>query len=227
MKTTLTRALQIYRDAYTGHPREVWALATLTVINRMGTMVLPFLTVYMSTVLGFSLSDAGLLAGAFGLGALGGSYLAGRLSDHLGPDPVILASLLVSGVFFISLQYAEGFYSLFVLIFCTGLFGEAYRPAVMASVGSYVPSSRVGRSMAFLRLAASLGIELLDEAQYRHLQTLGAFDTKTSSWLRTPPAIRQLGGALFGDRRYGQVFTYHNGAESYYAARGFRGLLTV
>lgn len=76
-------------------------------------------------------------------------------------------------------------------------------------------------------LAASLGIELLDEAQYRHLQTLGAFDTKTSSWLRTPPAIRQLGGALFGDRRYGQVFTYHNGAESYYAARGFRGLLTV
>ena len=158
MKTTLTRALQIYRDAYTGHPREVWALATLTVINRMGTMVLPFLTVYMSTVLGFSLSDAGLLAGAFGLGALGGSYLAGRLSDHLGPDPVILASLLVSGVFFISLQYAEGFYSLFVLIFCTGLFGEAYRPAVMASVGSYVPSSRVGRSMAFLRLAASLGM---------------------------------------------------------------------
>ena len=76
-------------------------------------------------------------------------------------------------------------------------------------------------------LAASLGIGLLDEAQYRHLQTLGAFDTKTSSWLRTPPAIRQLGGALFGDRRYGQVFTYHNGAESYYAARGFRGLLTV
>ena len=76
-------------------------------------------------------------------------------------------------------------------------------------------------------LADSLGIELLDEAQYRHLQTLGAFDTKTSSWLRTPPAIRKLGGALFGDRRYGQVFTYHNGAESYYAARGFRGLLTV
>jgi len=76
-------------------------------------------------------------------------------------------------------------------------------------------------------LAASLGIELLDEAQYHHLQTLGAFDTKTSSWLRTPPAIRKLGGALFGDRRYGQVFTYHNGAESYYAARGFRGLLTV
>jgi hypothetical protein len=76
-------------------------------------------------------------------------------------------------------------------------------------------------------LAAEMGIELLSEAQYRHLQTLGAFDLKTSSWIATPPAIRALGGALFCDRRYGQVFTYHNGAESYYAARGFRGRLVV
>lgn len=76
-------------------------------------------------------------------------------------------------------------------------------------------------------LAADMGIELLDEAQYRALQALGEFDTKTSSWLRTPAAIRQEGGALFGDRRYGQVFTYHNGAQSYYAVRGFRGVLKV
>ena len=72
-----------------------------------------------------------------------------------------------------------------------------------------------------------MGIELLDEAQYRALQTLGEFDLKTSSWIATPPAVRQLGGALFCDRRYGQVFVYHNGAQSYYAARGFRGLLRV
>ena len=76
-------------------------------------------------------------------------------------------------------------------------------------------------------LAAELGIELLTEAQYRHLQTLGRFDTKTSSWIQTPPAIRQLGGALFCDRRYDCVFVYHNGAQSYYAARGFRGLLRI
>jgi hypothetical protein len=75
--------------------------------------------------------------------------------------------------------------------------------------------------------ATAMGIEILTEAQYRELQTLGVFDTKTSSWLKTPVEIRKLGGAIFGDRRYDQVFVYHNGAESYYAARGFRGALRV
>jgi hypothetical protein len=76
-------------------------------------------------------------------------------------------------------------------------------------------------------VAAAMGIEILTEGQYRHLQKLGNFDTKTSSWVITPPDIRKLGGALFGDYRYGQVFVYHNGAESYYAARGFRGSLRI
>ncbi len=76
-------------------------------------------------------------------------------------------------------------------------------------------------------VAAALGIELLTEEQYRQLQTLGEFDTKTSSWIKTPPGIRELGGALFCDRRYDHVFVYHNGAESYYAARGFRACLRV
>lgn len=76
-------------------------------------------------------------------------------------------------------------------------------------------------------MAREMGIELLTEEEYRELQTLGRFDTKTSSWVKTPPAIRKLGGALFCDRRYDHVFVYHNGAESYYAARGFRGSLRV
>jgi hypothetical protein len=76
-------------------------------------------------------------------------------------------------------------------------------------------------------LAASIGCELLTEDQYRALQELGQFDQKTSSWIATPAPIRALGGALFGDRRYATVFTYHNGAESYYAARGFRGRVLV
>lgn len=76
-------------------------------------------------------------------------------------------------------------------------------------------------------LATSMGIELLTEEQYRSLQQLGNFDTKTSSWIKTPAEIRQLGGAIFCDRRYNHVFTYHNGADSYYAARGFRGILKV
>jgi hypothetical protein len=78
-----------------------------------------------------------------------------------------------------------------------------------------------------VRMAAELGIELLSEEQYRALQQLGEFDVKTSSWIATPKDVRSLGGALFCDRRYGRVFVYHNGAQSYYAARGFRGMLRV
>jgi hypothetical protein len=78
-----------------------------------------------------------------------------------------------------------------------------------------------------MEMAAAMGIELLTEEQYRKLQNLGNFDMKTSSWIKTPPGVRKLGGALFCDRRYDTVFVYHNGAESYYAARGFRGWLKV
>ena len=76
-------------------------------------------------------------------------------------------------------------------------------------------------------LAAAMGVELLTEEQYLALQELGEFDTKSSSWVKTPPEMRKLGGALFGDRRFGRVFFYHNGAESYYSGRGFRGSLRV
>jgi hypothetical protein len=76
-------------------------------------------------------------------------------------------------------------------------------------------------------MAAAMGIEILTEGQYRELQAVGEFDTKTSSWVKTPSEIRKLGGAIFCDRRYNHVFVYHNGAESYYAARGFRGVLKV
>ena len=78
-----------------------------------------------------------------------------------------------------------------------------------------------------VEMAAAMGIDLLTEEEYRTLQGVGELDTKTSSWIATPPEVRVLGGALFGDRRYGRVFAYHNGAQSYYAARGFRGLLRV
>lgn len=96
-----------------------------------------------------------------------------------------------------------------------------YDKAALESRKSFKPKSSV------IEIAISMGIELLDEAQYRYLQTLGEFDIKTSSWIKTPAKVRKLGGALFCDRRYGQVFTYHNGAESYYASRGFRGMLRI
>jgi hypothetical protein len=78
-----------------------------------------------------------------------------------------------------------------------------------------------------VEMAASMGIALLTEEQYFELQKLGEFDLKTSSWLKTPPEVRKLGGAIYGDRRYGRVFIYHNGVQSYYAVRGFRGVLRV
>ncbi|MNY58578.1 hypothetical protein D3C86_1949270 [compost metagenome] len=78
-----------------------------------------------------------------------------------------------------------------------------------------------------MALAAEMGIEILTEEEYQGLQLLGKFDTKTSSWLKTPAGVRKLGGAIFGDCRYARVFVYHNGAESYYAARAFRGSLRV
>ena len=78
-----------------------------------------------------------------------------------------------------------------------------------------------------MMMAEEMGISLLNEEQYQQLQQLGNFDTKTSSWLLTPPPVRKLGGAIFGDRRFNRVFVYHNGAESYYGARGFRGSLRV
>ncbi|WP_374712792.1 DUF4256 domain-containing protein [Symbiobacterium terraclitae] len=96
-----------------------------------------------------------------------------------------------------------------------------YDPEALESRKEHKPAgSAVG-------MAAAMGIELLSEQEYRELQKLGAFDTKTSSWVQTPPEIRRLGGAMFCDRRYNTVWTYHNGAESYYAARGFRGSLRV
>jgi hypothetical protein len=96
----------------------------------------------------------------------------------------------------------------------------------------YDPEALESRKVAKPRdsavgMAAKMGIELLTEEQYQELQKLGEFDTKTQSWVKTPPGIRKLGGALFCDRRYNHVFVYHNGAESYYAGRGFRGLLRV
>ncbi|MBN9381850.1 MAG: DUF4256 domain-containing protein [Chitinophagaceae bacterium] len=96
-----------------------------------------------------------------------------------------------------------------------------YDRAALASRKEHKPeNSAIG-------MAADMGIELLTEEQYRELQQLGEFDTKTSSWIVTPAVIRDLGGALFADRRYNTVFVYHNGAESYYAARGFRGSLRI
>lgn len=96
-----------------------------------------------------------------------------------------------------------------------------YDPEALASRKEHKPKHSA------VAMAEEIGIELLTEEQYQELQKLGSFDTKTSSWLQTPNEVRSLGGAIFGDCRFGRVFIYHNGAESYYAARGFRGIVRV
>jgi hypothetical protein len=114
------------------------------------------------------------------------------------------------------------------LIFCdcsaespAGRRSACYDRAALEERKEFAPKSNA------IDMAAAMGIEILSEEEYRGLQALGEFDTKTSSWLRTPPAIRKLGGAIFADWRYGRVFVYHNGAQSYYAVRGFRGSLRL
>ena len=158
MKEIIRKSRQVYIDAYSGHPKEMWALFILTIINRAGTMVIPFLSVYLTTVMDFSFQEAGFLISAFGFGSFGGSYFGGKLSDKIGANFVIIYSLILSGFLLIFLQFATTAYSLFGLIFLTSLFGEAYRPAVMALAGEFVPKSQTGRTMALIRLAINLGM---------------------------------------------------------------------
>ena len=158
MPNFIAASLQRYKNAYSGHPKEIWAITVMTLINRMGTMVLLFLTVYLTTVLNFPLREAGFLAGAFGIGSLAGSWLGGKLTDRIGANPVIIGSLFIGGLLIISLQFATAFASLYALILLMALFGEAYRPAMTAAVADYVPPAQSGRTMAFIRLAINVGM---------------------------------------------------------------------
>ncbi|RZL39146.1 MAG: DUF4256 domain-containing protein [Pedobacter sp.] len=114
----------------------------------------------------------------------------------------------------------------FLFVDCAAETPKGRRSTAYDKEGQFSRKEHIPENNA-IDMAASIGIEILNEEQYRHLQTLGEFDLKTSSWLATPASIRKLGGAIFGDRRYDQVFIYHNGAQSYYAARAFRGLLRI
>ncbi|MDH3709138.1 MAG: MFS transporter [Cyclobacteriaceae bacterium] len=156
----INRTLRLYRDAYSNHPGEIWILTIVTLINRMGTMVLPFLAVYLKTVMGFSLQEAGILASAFGFGSLGGAVLGGWLTDRSGPRLVILLSLSLGGLCFIGLQLAHSFHELFGMIFLAALFGEAYRPAMNTAAANFVRKSETGRTMALLRMAINIGMAL-------------------------------------------------------------------
>jgi len=160
MSISLNKTIQIYKDAYQGHPTAIWLISGITLINRMGTMVIPFLSVYLTTILGYSLSTAGYILGAFGLGSIAGSYLGGKLSDILGANVVMVGALVLGGLSFITLQFFTSQIGLSVAVFITATLADAFRPAMSAYVGEHSPPGSAGRSMALIRIAINLGMAL-------------------------------------------------------------------
>lgn len=154
------RSLRLYRDAYRGLPAPVWLLGGVMLINRSGTMVLPYLTLYLTQHLHYSVTEAGLVMAIYGAGALVGTFLGGRLSDLFGFYPVQFLSLLISGFFLIFLQFAQDFYTMCGVVFVYTLLGDAFRPAVSSAVAYYsVPENRT-RAYSLNRLAINLGWSL-------------------------------------------------------------------
>jgi len=153
----LQRVLRLYRNAYSGLSPMVWLLAGVMLINRCGTMVLPFLTLYLTQHLGYSIADAGIVMAVYGLGAFVGTFMGGKLTDRYGFYYVQLLSLLFAGAFLLVLQLVTSFYGLCASVFVFTLFGDTFRPANQAAVAYYaVPANRT-RAFSFNRLAINLG----------------------------------------------------------------------
>lgn len=152
----LQASIELYKKAYTGIPKPIWWLSLVMFINRSGTMVIPFLTVYLTSK-GYSLSQAGIVMSAFGLGAILGSYIGGKLSDRFGFFWVQFYSLLLNGIFFIILSHIQGLWPFTITIFLLASVGEAFRPANAAAIAAYSNDSNRTRAYSLNRLAINLG----------------------------------------------------------------------
>lgn len=153
----LRRTVHLYRDSFGGLSRDIWLLALVTLINRSGTMVIPFLTVYLTQQLSFTLGQAGWVMSSFGLGSVVGTYLGGQLTDRFGYYHIQFWTLFVSGAMFIVLGYVSDFELMCVVIFLLSVIGDAFRPANFASVAAYSRPENRTRSYSLLRLAVNLG----------------------------------------------------------------------
>lgn len=156
----ISRSLRLYRDAYRGLPASVWLLGGVMLINRSGTMVLPYLTLYLTQHLHYTVSEAGVVMAVYGTGALAGTYLGGQLSDRFGFYPIQFFSLLISGVFLLLLQFADHFYTMCGVVFVYTLLGEAFRPALSTAVAYYSTAENRTRAYSLNRLAINLGWSL-------------------------------------------------------------------
>ena len=156
----LTRTYHLYRNSFGGLTRDMWLLSLVTFINRAGTMVIPFMTVYLTQELRFSLQQAGIVMSCFGVGSILGTMAGGRLSDRYGYYGVMFWSLLLTGFMFILLMWMHSFAAICITIFVLSVIGEAFRPANTSSVAAYsVPETRT-RSISLLRLAVNLGFSI-------------------------------------------------------------------
>ena len=153
----LQASIQLYRNAYSGIPKPVWWLGLVMFVNRSGTMVIPFLTVYLTAKKGFTLTDAGYIMAAFGTGSILGSYLGGRLADKFGSFYVQFFSLFLNGVMFIVLGQMQTMIQFAACIFLLSSLGEAFRPANSVAIVAYSNESNRIRSYALNRLAINLG----------------------------------------------------------------------
>ena len=153
----LKRTFNSYRDSFSGLSKEVWWLALITFINRAGTMVIPFLSLYLTEDMNLSLSEVGWIMTCFGLGSLLGSYVGGKLSDKIGFYRVMFFSLLITGFSFIALQFVHTFFGFAIGIFITMVFADAFRPAMFVSLKAYSKPENQTRSLTLIRLAINLG----------------------------------------------------------------------
>ena len=153
----LQRTIGIYKDSFGGLQSTVWLLSALQLINRSGTMVLPFMSMYMTQKLGATLSQAGVVLMCFGLGAIVGSFAGGKLTDNIGHRKVMIGSLFTGGIFFIFLGYLKNYQLICLFSFLLSAINEAFRPANMAAIGSYSDETNRTRSSSLVRLSVNLG----------------------------------------------------------------------
>ncbi len=153
----LYRLFVLYRDSFAGLSKEIWLLALVTLINRTGMMVIPFLSVFLSQEKGYSLQQVSWIMGSFGLGSLAGSFLGGRLTDRIGYFPVMFWSLFVSGFLYIGLIWADTYWAFLISVFFLSTIADSFRPASMASIAAYSRPVNRTRSISLIRLAINLG----------------------------------------------------------------------
>lgn len=156
----IANAYRYYAGSFSGFNRQIWLLTFASFVNRAGTMVVPFLSLYLTKDMGLTLEEVGWIMSCFGAGSVVGSWLGGRLSDRIGYKAVMVGALVTSGLAFIGLQYVRGFLHFGLAVFVLMVFSDAFRPALFVAIRSYAPPDQRTRAVTLIRLAINLGFSL-------------------------------------------------------------------